>query len=295
MLLCLHIDQGRLSCCQPEIGGEHRAQQQRFRCKQHTCGSARLPGRQVDAGPLSLLRHTASCGVAWMAKGNTAVCSTCWQAAIVCNGMAEHLPHSMQHCSMLLHSWVAVQLSQRFWNSHAMVNMSVWLRKEQPSLASTLGSKLGVRGGADARLTQVRVVIGSPRQELGGIILTSLAMFVAVKFNVATIGCAMNPACALQASGRGREQRQWKEPCWEVPWMWTPSSRPFKPSLRVCTPPQPQVSSSHPLCHYARTNMRKMSLIDLSLACSVLVSIVVCRQKRFAQCATLLTCTGLQV
>ncbi|KAL3141630.1 hypothetical protein ABBQ32_004865 [Trebouxia sp. C0010 RCD-2024] len=60
------------------------------------------------------------------------------------------------------------KLSQRFWNSHAMINMSVWLRKEQPSLASTLGSKLGVRGGAEPRLTQVRVVIGSPRQELGG-------------------------------------------------------------------------------------------------------------------------------
>lgn len=63
---------------------------------------------------------------------------------------------------------VAVQLSQRFWNSHAMINMAVWLRKEQPSLASALGSKLGVRGGADPPFTQVRVVIGSPREELGG-------------------------------------------------------------------------------------------------------------------------------
>ena len=64
---------------------------------------------------------------------------------------------------------VAVQLSQRFWNSHAMINMSVWLRTEQPTLASALSRKLGMNGAADLCLTQVRVVIGSPRQELGGL------------------------------------------------------------------------------------------------------------------------------
>lgn len=64
---------------------------------------------------------------------------------------------------------VAVQLSQRFWNSHAMINMSVWLRTEQPTLASALSHKLGINVAADLRLTQVRVVIGSPRQELGGL------------------------------------------------------------------------------------------------------------------------------
>ena len=63
---------------------------------------------------------------------------------------------------------VTVQLSQRFWNSHAMINMSVWLRTEQPSLASALSRKLGINVAADDCLTQVRVVIGSPRQELGG-------------------------------------------------------------------------------------------------------------------------------
>ena len=63
---------------------------------------------------------------------------------------------------------VATQLSQRFWNSHAMINMAVWLRKEQPSLASTVGSKLGVKAAAEPRLTEVRVVIGSARQELEG-------------------------------------------------------------------------------------------------------------------------------
>ena len=63
---------------------------------------------------------------------------------------------------------VLMQLAQRFWNSHAMINMSVWLRTEQPSLKSTLSSKLGVGPAINPRLTQVRVVIGCPREELGG-------------------------------------------------------------------------------------------------------------------------------
>lgn len=61
-----------------------------------------------------------------------------------------------------------MQLSQRFWNAHAMINMSVWLRTEQPSLATALSRKLGIKVAADPCLTQVRVVIGSPRQELEG-------------------------------------------------------------------------------------------------------------------------------
>jgi len=63
-----------------------------------------------------------------------------------------------------------VQLSQRFWNAHAMINMAVWLRKEQPSLASSIRSRLGVKGVSDAahRISEVRVVIGSPRAELQG-------------------------------------------------------------------------------------------------------------------------------
>ena len=68
----------------------------------------------------------------------------------------------------MLTLFVAVQVSQRFWNSHAMINMSVCLRTEQPSLASALSRKLGINVAADPCLTQVRVVIGSPRQELGG-------------------------------------------------------------------------------------------------------------------------------
>ena len=63
---------------------------------------------------------------------------------------------------------MAVQLSQRFWNAHAMINMSVWLRTEQPSLATALSRKLGMNVAAKRCLTQVRVVIGSPRQELEG-------------------------------------------------------------------------------------------------------------------------------
>ena len=63
-----------------------------------------------------------------------------------------------------------VQLSQRFWNAHAMINMAVWLRKEQPSLASSIRSRLGVEGVKDPahRIAEVRVVIGSPRAELQG-------------------------------------------------------------------------------------------------------------------------------
>lgn len=61
------------------------------------------------------------------------------------------------------------KLSQRFWNAHAMINMAVWLRKEAPSWAAAIGSRLGVSGGmAASPITEVRVVIGSPRAELGG-------------------------------------------------------------------------------------------------------------------------------
>lgn len=61
------------------------------------------------------------------------------------------------------------------------------------------------------------------------------------------LGCGVNPDRALQASGRGRGPRQWKKPCWEMPWMWTRSSRPFTPFLRISTPPPPQVFSPPPL------------------------------------------------
>ena len=65
--------------------------------------------------------------------------------------------------------WCAVQLSQRFWNAHAMINMAVWLRKEEPSWTASIGSMLGVKGGTAASpITEVRVVIGSPRAELEG-------------------------------------------------------------------------------------------------------------------------------
>ena len=51
-----------------------------------------------------------------------------------------------------------------------MINMAVWLRKEQPSLASSIRSHLGVKGveGAANRIAEVRVVVGSPRAELQG-------------------------------------------------------------------------------------------------------------------------------
>lgn len=63
-----------------------------------------------------------------------------------------------------------MQLAQRFWNAHAMINMAVWMRKEQPSLASSVKARLGVKGFRDAanRIAEVRVVIGSPRAELQG-------------------------------------------------------------------------------------------------------------------------------
>lgn len=48
-----------------------------------------------------------------------------------------------------------------------MINMAVWLRKEQPSLASSIRSHLGVEGAAN-RIAEVRVVVGSPRAELQG-------------------------------------------------------------------------------------------------------------------------------
>ncbi|DBA80138.1 TPA: hypothetical protein ACH3X2_007614 [Trebouxia sp. C0005] len=62
------------------------------------------------------------------------------------------------------------KLAQRFWNAHAMINMAVWMRKEQPSLASSVKARLGVKGFRDAanRIAEVRVVIGSPRAELQG-------------------------------------------------------------------------------------------------------------------------------
>ena len=65
---------------------------------------------------------------------------------------------------------ISVQLSQRFWNAHAMINMAVWLRKEQPSLASSIRSRLGHKGVKDAAtcIAELRVVIGSPRAELQG-------------------------------------------------------------------------------------------------------------------------------
>ncbi len=51
-----------------------------------------------------------------------------------------------------------------------MINMAVWLRKEQPSLASSIRSRLGVKGVKDPAdcIAEVRVVIGSPRAELQG-------------------------------------------------------------------------------------------------------------------------------
>ena len=51
-----------------------------------------------------------------------------------------------------------------------MINMAVWMRKESPSLAAAIGSELGVKGAnlAANRIAEVRVVIGSPRAELGG-------------------------------------------------------------------------------------------------------------------------------
>jgi len=51
-----------------------------------------------------------------------------------------------------------------------MINMAVWLRKERPSLASSIRSRLGVEGVKDPahRIAEVRVVIGSPRAELQG-------------------------------------------------------------------------------------------------------------------------------
>ena len=70
---------------------------------------------------------------------------------------------------MLSHLPCALQLSQRFWNAHAMINMAVWLRMEQPSLAASIGSKLGVKAAA-GRIQEVRVVIGSPRAELQGVL-----------------------------------------------------------------------------------------------------------------------------
>ena len=58
------------------------------------------------------------------------------------------------------------KLSQRFWNAHAMINMAVWLKRQQPSFAASL-SRLGVKKAA-ASVEEVRVVIGSPRAELQG-------------------------------------------------------------------------------------------------------------------------------
>ena len=51
-----------------------------------------------------------------------------------------------------------------------MINMAVWMRKEQPSLASSIRSRLGVKGVRDAanRIAEVRVVVGSPRAKLQG-------------------------------------------------------------------------------------------------------------------------------
>ena len=64
------------------------------------------------------------------------------------------------------------KVSQRFWNAHAMINMAVWLKQQQPSFAASLGSRLGVKT-ASAPVEEVRVVIGSPRAELQGTVLLS--------------------------------------------------------------------------------------------------------------------------
>lgn len=122
---------------------------------QGTCTHMLLQG-QTMAAPYVDLVCSSVCGQThWLAK----TCSP------------SHALHQLTIpllCMLTL--LVAVQLSQRFWNSHAMINMSVWLRTEQPSLASALSRKLGINVAAEPCLTQVRVVIGSPRQELGGML-----------------------------------------------------------------------------------------------------------------------------
>ena len=62
---------------------------------------------------------------------------------------------------------VSLQLAQRFWNAHAIVNLAVWLSMEPPSTGSW-GERLGVRTPPPQRVKSARVVVGCARTELDG-------------------------------------------------------------------------------------------------------------------------------
>ena len=64
-------------------------------------------------------------------------------------------------------SCVLMQLAQRFWNAHAIVNLAVWLRMEQPPSGSW-GARLGVTAPPPQRVNSARVVVGCARTETNG-------------------------------------------------------------------------------------------------------------------------------
>ena len=62
-------------------------------------------------------------------------------------------------------------MSQRFWNSHALVNMSLMLRLEEPARrrGSRLASALGFGDRQQPRrVASARLVVGSPVQQPEG-------------------------------------------------------------------------------------------------------------------------------
>lgn len=77
------------------------------------------------------------------------------------------------HTPAVRNLWLpgTLQVSQRFWNSHALVNMSLMLRLEEPTRrrGSRLASALGFGDRQQPqRVASARLVVGAPVQQPEG-------------------------------------------------------------------------------------------------------------------------------
>ena len=86
-------------------------------------------------------------------------CCTAYESNVTMN-QVQHTYNDICAC-------VSLQLAQRFWNAHAIVNLAVWLSLEPPSTGSW-GARLGVSTPPPQRVKSARVVVGCARTDLDG-------------------------------------------------------------------------------------------------------------------------------
>lgn len=98
----------------------------------------------------------------WLHIGNPCRQTPSSSSCLAClQPILRFLPNVFDYVSPCL------QLAQRFWNAHAIVNLAVWLGMET-SQAASWGACLGVTSPPPHRVESARVVVGCARKELDG-------------------------------------------------------------------------------------------------------------------------------